>query len=261
MFRRTKMKKLKIASIILAATALIGVALFQIVPALADAPGPLDHVILSPTSQTLAPGATQQFVAQGVDAANAPITGLNYFWMVIAGGGTINTTGIFTAGDTTGTFTNTVEVVVVQGTIIKVANATIIVTPTVAGPLNHITITPAPAEFDVQKLIKMFTGYFRGTAFDNLLGGQWQIKNGAATDNVKAVPGVLQAVTATSLTVLQNGQTTPTTFTIDVNTNILPRVRLSRSMTKCGGHSQRSGQAGSKDCRDGHPASRTGKTP
>ena len=401
------MTKFKVPAIIGAIVLLIGVALFQIVPALADAPGPLDHVVLAPTSVTLAPGATQQFTAQGVDAANTPITGLTYFWMISAGG-TIDTTGLFTAGTTAGTYTNTVQSVVVQGSTTRVANATVVVNPqtvgalhhvtvtpasavivaggtqqfaaqaydsnnvaitgltytwatvagggtvstaglftagatagsfantvqasttqgattvignatvtvtAVAGPLHHVTVSPAAAsvpvgatqqftaqgydsaniaitglsytwvitagggtvnttglftagatagsfpntilvstvqgattvtgnasvtvtpavttptttpttinaKLDVNKLISMFAGYFRATGFENFLGGQWQVKNGTAIDTVKLIPGIAQAVSATSITLLQNGQTVPATFAIPAGTNILPQ--------------------------------------
>jgi len=129
---------------ILVALALLGVLVFQVAPALADAAGPLDHVVIAPASATLLPGGVQQFAAQGYDSANIAISGLNYFWLVVAGGGTINTTGLFTAGSTPGTFTNTVEVVTVKGDAVKTAYASITVNAT-AGPLDHVVITPATA--------------------------------------------------------------------------------------------------------------------
>jgi len=304
--------KMKILGIVIAAAALLSLVLFQIVPALADAPGPLDHVQLTPTTATMAPGATQQFVAQGFDAANASISGLNYFWMVTAGGGTISTTGVFTAGTTTGTYTNTVQAVVVQGSTVKIANATVVITGT-AGALDHVVVSPSTAtvvangtqqfsaqgydvnniaiagltytwsvttaggsinptsglftagttvgnfsnivqasategmvikagtanviisttptpmtttptpKTDTQRLIRMFTGLFNSTNFDNFLGGQWQVKNGTGVDTVKAIPGLVQAVSATSLTVLPNGQTAPTTLILSTSTTILPK--------------------------------------
>lgn len=129
---------------ILVALALLGVLVFQVAPALADAAGPLDHVVIAPASATLLPGGVQQFTAQGYDSANIAISGLQYFWLVVAGGGTINTTGLFTAGSTPGTFANTVEVVTVKGDAVKTAYASITVNAT-AGPLDHVAITPASA--------------------------------------------------------------------------------------------------------------------
>ena len=82
--------------------------------------GNLDHIVISPTTVTLAVGGTQQFTAQGQDANNLPIAGLTYVWSIdaVISGGTIDTSsGLFTAGTTTGTFTDTVKVTV-QGTAI-----------------------------------------------------------------------------------------------------------------------------------------------
>ena len=71
---------------------------------------------------------TQQFTAQGRDASNAPIPNLTYFWAVVAGGGTIGNTGLFTADNATGTYTNTVKVIAVQGSIDKTAYASVTIT-------------------------------------------------------------------------------------------------------------------------------------
>jgi hypothetical protein len=134
--------KKKIIAIVVA-VALLAVGLFQVVPALADAPKPLDHVQILPAAAVLAPGATQQFSAQGYDAQNGAISGLTYFWMTIAGGGTIDSNGLFTAGSTANTFTNTVQVLAVQGSTVKLANANVTVTTAAPGALDHVVITPS----------------------------------------------------------------------------------------------------------------------
>lgn len=99
--------------------------------------GPLATIAITPSPVTLAVGATQQFTAVGKDAHDnvVPITPT---WSVVAGGGTIDAgTGIFTAGTTAGTFTNTVQAT--SGSIS--ASATVTVSP---GPLESITVTPSP---------------------------------------------------------------------------------------------------------------------
>lgn len=293
---------------VLIAVALLGVALFQAVPALADAANPIDHIQITPTGATLAVGGTQQFSAQAYDAGNQPVSNVNYFWMVATGGGTINTTGLFTAGSVAGTYNNTVQVVAVQSSITKIANATVTITGT-AGALDHILVTPAsttvapggvqqftaqgydvsniaitgltytwsvvtgggtidtaglftagtatgtftstaqasatqdavtktgtgtvivattpaPAttpKLDVKKLVRMFNGYLNSAGFDSFLGGQWQVKNGTGIDTIKVVPGVVQTASATSLTVMPNGQTTAVTFTLTSDTVIQPK--------------------------------------
>ena len=100
--------------------------------------GALATITVTPNPQSMGTLATQQFTAVGRDAANnvVPITPA---WSVTAGGGAINaTTGLFTAGGTLGTFTNTVRAT--NGAIFGTATVTV-----VAGALATITVTPNPA--------------------------------------------------------------------------------------------------------------------
>ncbi len=100
-------------------------------------PGALLTITVTPNPATLAIGATQQFTAVGKDA-NGNIVAITPVWSTVNPPGSINAgTGLFTAGNTTGTFPNTVRAT--QGTIF--GTATVIV---VAGPLFTITVTPNP---------------------------------------------------------------------------------------------------------------------
>ena len=100
-------------------------------------PGALATMIVTPTPVTLAVGATQQFVVVGRDAANniVPVTPT---WSVVAGGGAVDAAGLFTAGGTVGTYSNTVRAA--SGAV--AATATVTVT---SGGLATITVTPNPA--------------------------------------------------------------------------------------------------------------------
>jgi len=55
------------------------------------------------------------------------VDNVSYTWAVVAGGGTINSTGLFTAGNTPGTYPNTVQVTAVKDGIVRTANATVII--------------------------------------------------------------------------------------------------------------------------------------
>jgi hypothetical protein len=104
--------------------------------------GVLASITVTPSSQSLAAGAQQQFTAVGHDADNNVVS-ITPTWSVAAGGGTIDaSTGLFTAGTTAGTFTNTVTAT--SGAIAGTASVT--VTP---GALASITITPSPATLAV----------------------------------------------------------------------------------------------------------------
>ena len=99
--------------------------------------GPLATLTLTPAPASVAVGATQQFTAVGRDVGGN-VLAITPAWTVEAGGGTIGTgTGLFTAGSTTGAFTNTVKAT--SGGI--TATATVNVT---ASALATITIAPNP---------------------------------------------------------------------------------------------------------------------
>jgi len=100
--------------------------------------GPLATITVTPNPATLAIGAQQQFTAVGRDAAGnvVPITPV---WSATNPPGTINAgTGLFTAGNTVGTFANSVRAT--SGSIS--GTATVVVTP---GAPATITVTPNPA--------------------------------------------------------------------------------------------------------------------
>jgi hypothetical protein len=101
-------------------------------------PGTLASLSISPNPQTLAVNGTQQYTAVGRDFTGA-IVAVTPTWSIVAGGGAINSgSGMFTAGTSPATFTNTVTAT--SGDLS--ATATVIVT---AGPLATITVTPSPA--------------------------------------------------------------------------------------------------------------------
>jgi hypothetical protein len=97
--------------------------------------GPVATITVTPTPVTLGPGATQQYTAVGKDASNNVVT-ITPSWSVAAGGGAINIgTGLFTAGNAAGTYTNSVTASV--GSIKGTATVTVS-----AAALAIITVTP-----------------------------------------------------------------------------------------------------------------------
>ena len=103
--------------------------------------GTLATLVVSPNPQTLVAGSTQQFTAAGSDASGNPV-GVTPVWSVAAGGGTITAAGLFTAGRTPGTYTNTITAT--SGAITATATVTVTSTPSAPPPLATITITPNP---------------------------------------------------------------------------------------------------------------------
>ncbi|MDP1891985.1 MAG: ice-binding family protein, partial [Gemmatimonadaceae bacterium] len=98
--------------------------------------GPLATITVSPNPTTLAINGTQQFTAVGTDAGGNVLT-MSPVWSIVASGGAIGGSGMFTAGIVPGTFTNTVQAS--SGGI--TGRATVTVT---TGPLATITVTPDP---------------------------------------------------------------------------------------------------------------------
>jgi hypothetical protein len=99
------------------------------------APAALASIVVTPDA-SLAINATQQFVAVGKDV-NGKIKTISPTWSVVAGGGAINTGGLFTAGTVAGTFAATVKAT--SGTISGTASVTVLV-----GSLATITVSPKP---------------------------------------------------------------------------------------------------------------------
>ena len=104
--------------------------------------GALTTITVTPASPSIAAGTTRQFTAVGTDASGNVVTiSPAVVWSIgTAGGGTISSTGLFTAGATAGTFANTI--VATSGTISGNTGVTITAG---AGALSKVTVTPNPA--------------------------------------------------------------------------------------------------------------------
>lgn len=135
--------------------------------------GALTTITVTPSPATMAGGGTQQFTAIGRDA-NGNVIAITPTWSVVNTGGTIGTSGLFTAGLVSGTFTNTVRAT--SGAIS--GNATVIVTP---GALSSITVLPNPVALPVTTT-QQFTAIGRD-ANGNILAitPVWSVVNGGGT--------------------------------------------------------------------------------
>ena len=99
------------------------------VASVAITPGPLTQVVLAPDKIDLGMEMTQQFVAAGADQYGNRISGLDFTWSLQTGAGAIDADGLFTAGNTPGTYTDAVKVETTWGGIIRSDVADVAVEP------------------------------------------------------------------------------------------------------------------------------------
>lgn len=115
--------------------------------------GPLASIIVTPDPVTLAIGEQQQFTAEGRDA-NGNEVPINEVWSTTNPPGSIDaSTGLFTAGNTLGTYAESVTAT--SGSISGTATVTVI-----AGPLASITVTPNPVTVETTEQ-QLFTAVGR----------------------------------------------------------------------------------------------------
>jgi hypothetical protein len=149
--------------------------------------GPLFAITVAPDT-TLAVGATAQFRAVGRDAGGN-VVAITPVWSVInpvAGtpaGTIIPTTGLFTAGTTTGSFPNSVQACV--GTICDQANVIVIAV------LATITVTPNPATMPINTT-QQFAAIGRdGNGNPFPISPVWSVVNGGGS--IDSVTGLFTA--------------------------------------------------------------------
>ncbi|MCE9668468.1 right-handed parallel beta-helix repeat-containing protein [Myxococcus stipitatus] len=97
-------------------------------------PGEVQRIEVTPNVATVSVQSTQQFTAVGRDSANNIVPGA-VTWSVVAGGGTISSTGLFTAGTRTDGYVDTVRAS--MGNVSRAA--TVFVTP---GPVRRVEVHP-----------------------------------------------------------------------------------------------------------------------
>ncbi len=178
--------------------------------------GPLATIKVLPNPATMTLSATQQFVATGSDIAGNPVV-ITPTWAIVASGGTITQTGLFTAGLVSGTFTNTVRASFggVQGF------ATVIVT---SGPLASITVTPNPV-FMPTNSTQQFVAVGKD-ANNNVfvINPIWSVVNGGgAIDNNGLFTSGLVAGTFNNTVVATSGAISGNA-TVNVNAVVIPPV-------------------------------------
>lgn len=104
----------------------------------------LQYVVINPTTATLDMGSNYQFGVTAYNQSGQVINNqVNFSWITVNGGGSVNQNGLFTAGYNAGTYTNTVKVTGTKNGISRSAYATIIVREmSNQSLLERVEITP-----------------------------------------------------------------------------------------------------------------------
>jgi outer membrane protein OmpA-like peptidoglycan-associated protein len=88
---------------------IVGSANVTVTPRAAPALHPLASITVTPAGpDTIPASSTRQFLAEGKDSAGS-IVSFSPTWSVVAGGGSISTAGLFTAGTVPGIYPNTIK--------------------------------------------------------------------------------------------------------------------------------------------------------
>jgi subtilisin family serine protease len=135
-------------------------------------PPVLTTITVSPATASVQTSGTQQFTATGLDQSGQPLSPQPTFTWSVSGGGTISTSGLFTAGSTTGPFTVTAT----SGSVSGTASVTVTAPPI----LTTITVSPASASVQTSKT-QQFTATGRdqnGTAMSPQPTFTWSVSGG-----------------------------------------------------------------------------------
>ena len=177
-------------------------------------------VSVSPTSATVAPGATQQFQATVSGASDTSVT-----WQVngVAGGntsaGTISTAGLYTAPASVTEVTTVTVTAVANADNTKSASASVTVNPSGSGVVS-VTISPTGATLTAGAT-QQFTATVTGATDTSV---QWQVNNTTGGSTQVGTISTAGLYTAPAVT-------TSTTFTVTAISNADPTKSASATVT------------------------------
>jgi hypothetical protein len=174
--------------------------------------GPLASVTVSPNPGTMETNAAQQYTAVGRDA-NGNIVVITPAWAVVNGGGSIDAgSGVFTAGNVAGTYSNTVRATSggISGT------ATAIVTPVLAS----LVVTPNPANMQTNSTQQFSVTGRDGSGNVIAVSPVWTVINGGGTIGASSGLFTSGGVTGTfNNTVKATSGTVSGTATVNVSSS------------------------------------------
>ena len=123
-------------------------------------------------------GEIQQLEVIATDQHGNRMSEVDVAWIMIdKNAGSITRSGLFTAGEVTGTFSDAVEVQVSEGDLVRTVVASVTITP---GLLEQVTIAPNPAEIGMemtQQFVAVGADQYGNRISD--LAFSWSVQNGS----------------------------------------------------------------------------------
>ncbi|HLC23505.1 MAG TPA: trypsin-like peptidase domain-containing protein, partial [Dehalococcoidia bacterium] len=201
-------------------------------------PGTLDHVLLNPATVQIVVGKTQDIAATPVDAYDNPVSGAQLNWSADKAAGVIDN-GKLTAATKAGSFPNSVTVTGSSGSASGKGTASVTL---VAGPLDHVQVSPAKADLNIGK-----SQDFTATpvdVYDNPVSGAqvtWIIDQAAGSADGGRLTAGTQAgtyVTAMTAKATSSSLTGTGSASVTVKPDPLDSVTVTPAQVQAGGTAQ-----------------------
>jgi hypothetical protein len=135
----------------------------------------LASITVTPNA-TMATSSTQQMIAVGRDASGQ-IVMMSPTWSVVAQGGTVDATGLFTSGAVSGTFTNTVR----ASSGGMSGFATVIVT---SAAVATVLVTPNPLVLAAGSSVRLSATGIDDRGITSIVTPQWYVVGGGGSINL-----------------------------------------------------------------------------
>jgi hypothetical protein len=198
-------------------------------------PATVASVKITPSTTTLLANSSQLFSCETFDSYGNQVSNITPQWSVVAGGGSINKEGLFTAGSTTRVFKDTVAAIV-NGTV-GFASVTVTTLPGItgdnrdgAGEIDHLVLSPVtPSLESGQSLafsVKSLDRYNQEVP-TNQLGYNWSATGGTLSlSDASEVTFVADAKPSNgSIEVVVTQSDKQLTKSIDTNITITPNPK------------------------------------
>ncbi|MBU1092486.1 DUF11 domain-containing protein, partial [Patescibacteria group bacterium] len=146
----------------------------------------LTSVVISPATATIYIGNQKQYTATAYDQDNNVLNGISFQWSVISSAsGSINQSGLFTAGNYPGTYTNNIKVTASYSgnSAVDYASVTVLANP-VQSNLYSVVINPSSVQLQTGSNYQFTaTAYDQNSQVLNDVSFSWTVVNGGGWVN------------------------------------------------------------------------------